>query len=169
MTKTRRDYTKHKHIAAAVGLIVLTALLQTTDGLFPRPFGAAAFLLIPAIVCCAMFENETPALLYGLLAGLLWDCANLSFNGYAIFLCVIGCAVSAIIRRKMRNTWVVALVLSAMVLFGYLFIIWIFGGASFTMLLRLIIPSFMYSFIFTPLYYMIFRAIDKRWQIRSLA
>jgi len=169
MKKTRRDYTKHKHIAAAAGTVVLTALLQTADGLFPRPFGAAAFLLIPAVVCCAMFENETHALLYGLLAGLLWDCGNLRFNGHAIFLCILGCAVAAVIRRKMRNTMAVAAVLSSLALLGYLLTIWYLSGHGTAALVHFTLPSLAFSLIFAPVFYLIFMAVDERWRIRPLA
>ncbi|MDR3345042.1 MAG: hypothetical protein LBT21_05580 [Oscillospiraceae bacterium] len=169
MSKSRRDYTRPKHIAAAAGLIILTALLQTTDGLFPRPFGAAAFLLIPAAVCCAMFENELAGLTYGLLAGLLWDCANLRLNFHAIFLCIIGCAVSAVVRRKMRNTLAAAMLLSALALFGYLLAAWVFAGHTAAAFVRFTLPSLAYSLLFTPLYYALFGAISKRWRIRMAA
>jgi rod shape-determining protein MreD len=168
MVRNRRDYTHPKHIAAAVGLIVLTALLQVSDGLLPRPFGAAAFLLIPAVVCCAMFENETAGLMYGLLAGLLWDCTNLRLNLHAILLCIIGCAVSAIIRRKMRNTLTVAMVLSGLALFGYLLADWISSGHTVSGLLHLTLPSLVYSLVLSPIYYGLFRLIGERWKIRTI-
>ncbi|MDR1409018.1 MAG: hypothetical protein LBJ12_01835 [Oscillospiraceae bacterium] len=167
--KQKRDYTRLKHITVAAGLIILTALLQTAGELFPRPFGASAFLLIPAVVCCAIVENETAALLYGLLAGLLWDCGDLRFNMHAIFLCLIGCAVSAIIRRKMRNTLAVAVVLTALVVLGYLLADWLLTGHTVAKLLNFTLLSFVYTLVFTPLYYAIYAAIAGHWRVRNLA
>ncbi|MDR1805419.1 MAG: hypothetical protein LBQ80_01425 [Clostridium sp.] len=167
--KQKRDYTRAKHIAAVCGTVVLAALLQTTDGLFPKPFGAAAFLLVPLVVSCAMWESELPSLFYGLLAGLLWDCGNLRFNGHAIFLCLLGCVVSALIRRKMRNTLAVALVLCVPALLGFSLVSWAFSGQAALRLLEYYLPSTVYTLLFVPLFYGLFGAIGRRWRVRSLA
>ena len=54
-------------------IIVIAALLQNTPGVMPQMFSANALLLIPVCVSVAMFESETVSLVFGLIAGLLWD------------------------------------------------------------------------------------------------
>ncbi|MCL2023971.1 MAG: hypothetical protein FWG82_06350 [Oscillospiraceae bacterium] len=165
--KPKRNYTKHKHIAAVVTAVVLAALFQTADGLLPRFFGGAALLLIPAVVCLAMFESEFSAIFYGLLAGLLWDTAMLHNNWHAIFLCVLGLAVSALIRRKMRNILAAALVLTSFALIGYLIVHWLFSARNLTALTNFVFPSFVYTLLFTPVFYWLFREIENKWRSRT--
>ena len=39
-------------------ILLLVSVLQNTDGLFPQIFGVRALLLIPFVVCIAMYERD---------------------------------------------------------------------------------------------------------------
>ena len=52
-------------------LLLLAAVLQNTQGLFPEIFGVRAMLLIPAVVCIGMHERDIAGLFFGLSAGRL--------------------------------------------------------------------------------------------------
>ncbi|HCB90399.1 MAG TPA: rod shape-determining protein MreD, partial [Ruminococcaceae bacterium] len=45
--------------------ILVLFVLQETPGLIPEIGGARPVMLIPAAVCIAMFESETPAMAFG--------------------------------------------------------------------------------------------------------
>ena len=101
-----RTETKKIVIRRAIyaGLILLTAVMQNTTGLFPEIFGVRAMLLIPAVVCIGMHERDIPGLFYGLLAGVVWDAFSAgphSFN--AVLLMTFGFVCGALIGTIMRN------------------------------------------------------------------
>ena len=60
--------------------------MQNTDGFFPQIFGVRALLLIPAVVCAAMFERDIVGMLFGLFAGMLWDITASGNNGGRLYL-----------------------------------------------------------------------------------
>ncbi|MDR0884173.1 MAG: hypothetical protein LBN05_06185 [Oscillospiraceae bacterium] len=168
MRKMQTDTTKYKHTLAVLAALLVLALLQTVVGALPRPWGATAFLLIPAVVAVGMAENELPALLYGLFAGLLWDCGALGNNFHGIFLCTLACGVSAFVRRKMFSTAAVALLLSTLAVFGYLLVDWLHAGAVMATLWTHTLPSFVYTLLFSVPLYALFQGIANRWRVRSM-
>ena len=56
--------------------IILTAavlaifLVWNTDGLFPKPWGIPAMLMVPVVISIGMFERETAGMFFGLFAGI---------------------------------------------------------------------------------------------------
>jgi len=95
-------------------LIIITAVLQNTKGLFPEIFGVRAMLLVSAVVCISMHEREVSGIFIGLFAGFLWDAyAGGIFNFNAIMLTTIGFVCGALVGSIMRNNVVTALLLTA--------------------------------------------------------
>lgn len=152
-------------------VILITALLQNTEGFFPSFFGAEAFLLIPTCVCIAMFEREISGLFFGLFAGALWDMCALNSWGYnAIVLTIIAFACGALIKYIMRNNLVTAFLLCGCSVFLYSLLVWltvfIFNGYSSAVrvLFTFYLPSTLYTLIFLPIYYFLVRFISKKFR-----
>ncbi len=149
-------------------ILLLVSVLQNTDGYFPQVFGIRALLLIPAVVCIAMFERDIWGMMLGLFAGALWDvfASGASFN--ALFLLTTGFLCGTLINTIMRNNIVTASILtfifSAIYNIGYWFFNYIFAGLDSTvfMLLRYYLPSIAYTTVFVPIIFIIIRSVEKR-------
>lgn len=164
LTAEKKRVIKRRALYAAV--IVGVSLLQNTPGLFPVIFSARAFLLIPAVVCIAMFEGPVAGLWLGLLAGLAWDAAGAQpFALHAVFLTAAGYAAGVLVSAVMRNNLVSAALLGSAALALYCLVRWLAsaltGGASglLASLAGFYLPSFVYSFALTPVFYIFIRAV----------
>lgn len=149
-------------------ILLLISVLQNTDGFFPQIFGVRALLLIPAVVCMAMFERDLFGMVLGLFAGALWDmtASGASFN--ALFLLTVGFLCGTLINTIMRNNVITAFILSTVSALiyniGYWLIHHFFSGfdkAAF-ILLRYYLPSTVYTVIFVPLIFIVIRAVEKK-------
>lgn len=150
-------------------LVLITYLFQNTGGLFPAPAGIHANLLIPLVVCIAMFEREFAGLFYGLFAGAMLDAFSSNTICYnAIMFTVIGFAAGALITYVMRNNLVCAAMLTTISAFLYNTLYFIFycafdgGDNQLFVYFRYFFLSVIYTVIFTPLYYLIIRAAVKK-------
>ncbi len=149
-------------------LLLLLHLLQSTKGLFPEPFGAHAFLLIPAVVCIGMCEREYSGLFFGLFAGLLWDSTLLSNHYHAMFLCVLGLCGGALAQHLMRNNVMTASILSAGALLLYTLARWLLAipdagfGFAVQRLIRFYLPSLLYTLVLSVFLYILVRMIFQR-------
>lgn len=148
-------------------MLLILAVLQNTEGFFPQIFGVRALLLIPAVVCIAMYERDVSGMLFGLFAGAMWDtsASGASFN--ALFLLTVGFICGTLINTIMRNNIVTATLLSAIFIpiyhVGYWFFHYVFTGfdsAKF-MFFRYYLPGIAYTLVFTPLMFIIVRSIVK--------
>ena len=143
--------------------------MQNTDGFFPQIFGVRALLLIPAVVCIAMFERDMAGMFFGLFAGALWDmnAGGASFN--ALYLMAVGFICGTLINTIMRNNIVTALLLSMVFIpvyvIGYWFFHFVVGGIDMAgfVFLRYYLPSIFYSAVFLPLMFIGVRAIEKHY------
>lgn len=61
-----------RYLAYTLELILMFAL-TTTPGLIPELFGAKPALLVCVALTTAVFEREIPAMIFGMLAGILTD------------------------------------------------------------------------------------------------
>lgn len=149
-------------------ILLLISVLQNTDGFFPQIFGVRALLLIPAVVCIAMFERDIFGMLFGLFAGALWDisASGASFN--ALFLLTIGFLCGTLINTIMRNNVVTAFLLSLASCIVYNIGYWLFhyiiGGidSALFILLRYYLPSIAYTVLLVPLIFIIIRSVEKK-------
>lgn len=164
LTAEKKRVIKRRALYAAV--IVAVSLLQNTPGLFPGIFSARAFLLVPAVVCVAMFEGPVAGLFYGLLAGLGWDAAGAQpFALHAVFLTAAGYAAGLLVSGIMRNNLVSAALLGGSALAAYCLVRWLASalmwGTSglFVSLYRFYLPSFIYTFALMPVFYVFVRAV----------
>ncbi len=148
-------------------ILLLLSVLQNTDGLFPQIFGVRALLLIPAVVCIAMFERDIFGMIFGLFAGALWDvfASGASYN--ALFLLAVGFICGTLINTIMRNNVVTAGILSFAAITVYTFVYWlfhfVFGGldSAAHMLLRYYLPGILYTAVFIPFMFITVRSVEK--------
>lgn len=152
-----------------LALILLpVSVIQNSDGFFPQFFGVRALLLIPFVVCIAMFERDICGMLLGLFSGALWDifASGGSFN--ALYLTAVGFLCGTLINTIMRNNVVTASILSAIATLiyniGYWFFHYVVVGldSSAFMLLRYYLPSVLYTVVLVPLVFFIVRSVEKK-------
>ena len=152
-------------------IILLISVLQNTDGFFPQIFGIRALILIPAVVCMAMYERDIWGMLLGLFAGALWDitASGASFN--ALYLLTVGFVCGTLINTIMRNNVVTAMILSTLATLiyniGYWAVSFVGGGmdnAGF-ILIRYYLPSILYTMLFIPLTFITVRAVEKKFSV----
>ncbi|MBR3553809.1 MAG: rod shape-determining protein MreD [Clostridia bacterium] len=152
---------------AFVILIVVTALFQHTRGVMPQIGAARAWLLVPLVASISLRETNVAAMLLGTLAGLLWDFASPSMDGYyAILFCILSFVTGTLASFFLRRNFTACLLVTAvwLVLTGVMH--WAFfialGGMDHAVriLLRLELASCVYTFCFTPLYYFIVSGMD---------
>ena len=141
-------------------LIVLTALFQHTRGLMPQIGTARAWLLIPLLAAISLQETNVAAMLFGTFAGLLWDFASPSVDGYyAILFCVLsfvsGTLAAFFLRRNFTSCLLVTAVWLAVTALTHWTFFIVLGGVDHAtrILLRLELASCVYTFCFAPLYY----------------
>ena len=150
-------------------LILAVHILQNTRGLFPEIFGVKANLLIPLVICIGMFEREIAGAVLGMLAGILWDSVSPMGDGYNAL-----AAAGLLIDYLMRNNLMTALLLSgfACLIYSVFYVVFFLlaNGVDSTgyLLIRYYIPAAVYSFLFTPLWYIIVRAVMRRTKINVL-
>lgn len=148
-------------------ILLVLSVLQNTDGFFPQIFGVRALLLIPAVVCIAMFERDVAGMFFGLFAGALWDmhASGASFN--ALFLLAVGFICGTLINTIMRNNVVTAFLLTMIFVpiyeIGYWFFHFIAGGLDMAgfMLLRYYLPGIVYTAVLLPVMFIFIRAVEK--------
>lgn len=152
-------------------LIVFTAVLQNTGGLFPKIGGVSPMLLVPLTVCIAMFENDMGGMMLGLFAGVVWDFYSARVDGlYAILLMAAGYACAFLIARYMRNNFVTAIVytliasLVCSALYWLIFVLPLGTQGAGTVLLRYYLTSVAYTTLLSPLYYFFVRMIALKFR-----
>lgn len=154
-----------------VFLLIITFLFQTTKGFFPAPFGIHAGLLIPATVCVAMFEREFAGIFYGLLSGMMLETVSSdTVVFYSVFFTLIGFLTGMLITYLMRNNLVTAFIftlISSIILNSlYCLFFLVFDGVevSFGFYFKYFFISSIYTTIFTPIFYVLIRAIYKKYK-----
>lgn len=106
------NYRIIRWFAYAIEILVLF-VLQETPGLIPTLGMARPILVIPAVLAVAMFESEIPAMLFGLLGGLLIDFGIGGMLGFHGILLAAACyGVSLIATNLMRTNFLTAMLIS---------------------------------------------------------
>lgn len=157
-----------------LALIILTlSVMQNTDGFFPQIFGVRALLLIPAVVCVAMFERDIAGMIFGLFAGALWDIVASGNNFNALYLLAAGFICGTLINTVMRNNVVTASILSVIFILVYSLGYWLFhyvfasiDGAAHA-LVRYYLPGALYTAVFAPVIFIMVRAVEKKFSIEQ--
>lgn len=147
---------------------VVTALLQHTPGFNFSVGSVAPMLLVPFVVCVAMYERTLTGLFYGVLAGALWDFASTGADGmFTLMLAVIGFGTGVIITFFIRNRFASAVVLSfgaslaVSVAYWMLFVLRKGFDGTWLILVTHFLPVALYSTLFTLVYYYLVGFIIK--------
>lgn len=147
---------------------VVTAIIQHTPG-FSFSIGTLSpMLLVPFVVCVAMYERSLTGLAYGVLAGALWDFASTGADGmFTLMLATIGFGTGIIItfyvRNRLFSAFVLTLVSSLAVSVAYwmLFVLRKGFDGTWTILLTHFLPLALYSSLFVFVYYYLIGFIVK--------
>lgn len=150
-------------------LILLAHLVQNTPGWFPVFFGIHVYFLLTFTVCLGLFEREIAGAAFGLFAGVLWDSVSPLGDGYHAFLfLIIGAVCGVLINTIMRNNLITALLLNtvAHVLYAALYAVFFVLAQGVDnadwLFLRYYLPSALVSVLFTPIVYLLVRAVMRR-------
>ncbi len=165
--ETQKKKLIYRRLCLALILLAIS-VLQNTEGFFPQVFGIRALILIPAVVCIAMYERDIWGMMLGLFAGALWDvfASGASYN--ALFLLTTGFLCGTLINTIMRNNIVTASILTFIFSTLYHIIYWFFNfvfvslDSSAFMLLRYYLPGIAYTAVFTPIIFIIIRSVEKK-------
>lgn len=147
-------------------LIVVTAVLESSENILPPVKGVNAFVLIPLVVCIALFEKSVPALLFGTFAGVMWDMYSITAEGFfSVVLSAVGFFTAIIILFYMRNNIATAVILSFVwsflcnTLYWLNFIFFRDYTSPFYIYLRYYLPSVFYTAAFAFVFYFIVKYI----------
>lgn len=166
---TVQTKTKVKRYVAYAVILLLAHILQNSLPIFPEILAVRPVLLISAAVCMSMFEGELVGAIAGLVAGALWDTVTATADGYNAFYLMVACAVCGVMLRIfMRNNIVTYIMMNTGVTMVYFLTYVLFfitargidGGTE--MLLRYYLPMSIYSLLLTPLWYVIIRAVNRK-------
>ena len=148
--------------------LAITAAFQHIGGAVPTIGTAKAFILIPLMVCIAMYEKSMGGLSFGILAGVLWDFATVRGDGfYAVVMALAGYAAGALTVYVLRNNIFSALILSAgaslfvSTVYWFVFIFLKDYEGAWNILGSFYLPSAVYSVAFTAVYYYLVRFIVR--------
>lgn len=170
MTVQTKIKTKRYFIYALI--IFLAHILQNTVPVFPEILSVRPVLLLSVAVCIAMFEGEIVGAAAGLLAGILWDTVTVTADGYMALYLMVACAICGVLLRIfMRNNIATYFIVNSTVLVIYLVTYVLFFIAargidgSMTIFFKYYVPMGLYSFILTPLWYLLIRAIYRKFSV----
>ncbi len=162
-----RDFNRViRYLAYTLELLVLF-MLQETPGLLPHVYGVRPVLLFPAVVTIALFEEELPAMAFGIAGGLFCDfglaCA-LGFHG--VILAVLCFFISLQSRSVMQvnlvtailtGMWSMGLTIGAQWFFLYYFT---YSMPEYAFMHHYL-PKFFYTLLFLPLLYFLNRGLSQ--------
>lgn len=154
-----------RYLAYTLELLVLF-MVQETPGLLPAIAGVRPVLVLPAAAVIAMFEEEVPAMAFGIVAGLFCDFGFSRVLGFhALVLGVLCFFVSLLMRSHLQVNLVTA------VLTGVCTMALVFGGQwlafyyfrysqpkfAFT---SHYVPKYLYTLLFVPLLFLLNRGLS---------
>ena len=149
--------------------IIVCYIVQTTPGFTPEVFGGRPVLMIPIALTIAIFEGEVPAIVFGIICGLL---ADTGYNGpmgfYAIMLMILCYTVSILMENYIRTNLLTALLAGAvsipviLTLQFILFYVLMGYGDVLEYFLAHYVSRILYTFALVPVFYGINRFIAQK-------
>lgn len=162
---TRRDY-MHKWLIYVLGLLPVWILDAYILPRFPL-MGVSPMLLPLAAAAVAVLEGAYAGTGFGLGVGLLWELVYPGgFGALVLYLAVAGMLMGAVSQYALSQSFPGCLICSAGVL-GVLDLLRVARGllinaAGLSDLLQVAVPEFLWSLAWTPLVWLLFRAIYDR-------
>jgi rod shape-determining protein MreD len=162
---TRRDFI-HKWLVYALGLLPVWLLDAYILPRYPL-YGASPMLLPLAVAAVAVLEGAYSGTGFGLGVGLLWELAYPGgFGGLVLFLALAGMAMGAVSQYALSQSFIGCLICAAGTV-GLLELLRIARGlltnaAPLSALLEAAAPEFLWSVAWTPLVWLLFRAVYRK-------
>ena len=162
---TRRDFI-HKWFVYTLGLLPVWLLDAYILPRYPL-YGASPMLLPLAVAAVAVLEGAYSGTGFGLGVGLLWELAYPGgFGGLVFFLALAGMAMGGVSQYALSQTFVGCLICAAGTV-GLLELLRIARGllrnmAPLSALLEAAAPEFLWSLAWTPLIWLLFRAVYRK-------
>ena len=162
---TRRDFI-HKWLVYALGLLPVWLLDAYILPRYPL-YGASPMLLPLAVAAVAVLEGAYSGTGFGLGVGLLWELAYPGgFGGLVLFLALAGMAMGAVSQYALSQSFIGCLICAAGTV-GLLELLRIARGlltnaAPLSALLEAAAPEFLSSMAWTPLVWLLFRAVYRK-------
>ncbi len=162
---TRRDFI-HKWLVYALGLLPVWLLDAYILPRYPL-YGASPMLLPLAVAAVAVLEGAYSGTGFGLGVGLLWELAYPGgFGGLVLFLALAGMAMGAVSQYALSQSFIGCLICAAGTV-GLLELLRIARGlltnaAPLSALLEAAAPEFLWSMAWTPLVWLLFRAVYRK-------
>lgn len=139
--------------------LILMFVLSTTPGIMPELFGAKPALLVCVALTVAVFEREIPAMIIGMIAGILTDLGYSNSIGVftislTIICFIVGYAANNLIVAKFLNYLLYAAVAVGLLFMLYFLVRFIIPGTRdmwsyFTAhILSRMVQTFLYSIPF---------------------
>lgn len=162
---TRRDLI-HKWLVYTLGLLPVWLLDAYILPRYPF-FGVTPMLLPLAVVSVAVLEGTYAGTGFGLAVGLLWELSYPGgFGGLVVAMALVGMVTGAASQYALSQSLPGCLLCSAgvLVLLDGLRVArgLITNAASLSALLRVAVPECLLSLVWTPVVYLLFRAIFRR-------
>ena len=149
--------------------IIVCYIVQTTPGFTPEVFGGRPVLMIPLALSIAVFEDEIPAIFWGVACGLLSDT---NYSGpvgyYAIMLAILCYCVSVLmgnyIHTNLLTSMIIASISIPVIIFGQFVLFYIASGYTWVWeyFLRHYVSRIIYTWAFVPLIYVFNRFIAAK-------
>lgn len=162
---TRRDLI-HKWLVYALGLLPVWLLDAYILPRYPL-YGASPMLLPLAAAAVAVLEGAYAGTGFGLGVGLLWELAYPGgFGGLVFFLALAGMVMGGVSQYALSQSFIGCLICAAGTV-GLLELLRVARGlltnaAPLSALLEAAAPEFLWSVAWTPLVWLLFRAICDR-------
>ena len=163
---TRRDLI-YKWFVYALWLLSVWVLDAYILPRYPLFGSVVPMLLPPAVAAAAVLEGAYAGTGFGMAVGLLWELAYPGgFGGQVFYLALAGMVMGAAAQYALSQSFLGCVICSAGVLglldglrvARMLFI----NAAGLTDLLQVAVPEFLWSLAWTPLVWLIFRAVYDR-------
>lgn len=175
MELTYKERTIKYSIYALV--ILAAALVQNVLSAHLTIGGARCFILVPVAVALGIDEDEKAAAVYGLLGGILLDMVSAQTRLFNAFFLTVACYLfSALVTFIFRSTLRFRLAAGLVSVVLYCLLYWVCnvliggGAGSGTVLLRLFLPSAVYTAALTPFVCVGMKALsDKLNKIEKIA
>ncbi len=162
-----RDFNRViRYLAYTLELLVLF-MLQETPGLLPHIYGVRPVLLLPAVAAIALFEEELPAMAFGIVGGLFCDfglACPLGFHGAVLAALCFFVSIQSraflqvnLVTAILTGVWTIAVVVGAQWLFLYYFS-YSMPAYAFT---HHYVPKYFYTLLFMPLLYLLNRGLSQ--------
>jgi rod shape-determining protein MreD len=162
---TRRDFI-HKWLVYALGLLPVWLLDAYILPRYPL-YGTSPMLLPLAVAAVAVLEGAYSGTGFGLGVGLLWELAYPGgFGGLVFFLALAGMAMGAVSQYALSQSFIGCLICAGGTV-GLLELLRVARGlltnaAPLSALLEAAAPEFLWSVAWTPLVWLLFRAVYRK-------